>query len=356
MARIVVAMSGGVDSSVVAYLLKKAGHEVIGVTIYIKENPDDKYSVKKCCSIADILKAKNIARRLDIPHYILNLKKEFKKEVIDYFIESYQNGITPNPCIKCNKTIKFGELLRHARRIEAEYIATGHYAIVEFNKEKNRYLLKRAEDRDKDQSYFLYILKQGQLKYMQLPLGTYASKQEVKEIASIFDESYLTKQESQDVCFIPGNDYREFLKNFLPEKPGPFILKKTGEIIGQHKGYYFYNIGQRKGLGISWAERLYVTGIVPEKNEILLGPLEDAMCSEFDVADLNFIYFDRPPKKFVCLVQVRYKSELITAEVEIRGRYAHISLEKPAFAVTPGQSAVFYDLKNEYVLGGGIIK
>lgn len=356
MARIVVAMSGGVDSSVVAYLLKEQGHEVIGITLYVKEENDDRFNVKKCCSLADIQKAREISSKLDIPHYIIDVRDRFKEEVIDYFVKSYEAGETPNPCIRCNRKIKFGDLLRHSRKIDADFLATGHYARVEYDKTRQRYLLRHADERNKDQSYFLYSLRQAQLKYSMFPLGNIRSKQETKSISALFDSSLNSKKESQDVCFIEGNDYRIFLKKYLPERKGPFIFQKTGEVIGYHNGYYFYTIGQRRGLNISWSERLYVVKIIPEKNEVVLGLLEDALKKQLVVKNLNFIYYERPPKRFDALCQIRYKGELIKSEITIKDRQAFVSLKRPAFAVTPGQAAVFFDLTNEYAIGGGMIE
>ena len=353
MERIVIAMSGGVDSSVAAYLLKEQGYEVIGITMYIKESEEDKFSVKKCCSISDIMQAKEVAKKLDIPHYVLDLKEEFSKNVIDYFISDYKNGRTPNPCIMCNTKIKFGELLRHAKKIEASKIATGHYALTRYDKKTDRYLLLKAAHADKDQSYFLFNLKQSQLKHMLFPLGN-LDKKEVKKIAQKFDMDFEHKKESQDVCFVPENDYRLLLKKYLPEQEGDFILEDTGEVIGKHNGYFLFTVGQRRNLGVAVGERLYVTRIDPKENRVFLAYRKGMLRSSFDVQNTNFIYYKRPPKTFECEAQVRFNGELIHSQVQTQEKDASVILDTPAFAVAPGQAAVFY--KGNIVLGGGFIK
>ncbi|MEA3485473.1 MAG: tRNA 2-thiouridine(34) synthase MnmA, partial [Candidatus Aerophobetes bacterium] len=249
--KVAVAMSGGIDSSVCAALLKEKGYEVIGITMQIWTKVEDKSQVDRCCGVNTIDSAKRAADELKIPHYMLNFRDIFEKYVIANFCDEYTRGRTPNPCIRCNQYIKFGALLKKAKQLGADYLATGHYAKIAYNKEKGEYLLKKGTDPEKDQSYFLYTMTQSQLKNILMPLGNY-TKSEVRKVARDLNLPVADRPESQEICFIPDNDYSKFLKKYIQEaaRPGP-ILNARGERVGEHRGILFYTIGQRRGLGIS---------------------------------------------------------------------------------------------------------
>lgn len=353
--RVVVAMSGGVDSSVAAGLLKKQGYEVIGITLCFNL-ADSAKRRPTCCGLQGIEDARRVAHKLGIRHYVLNMQKVLKERVIKDFCLEYLKGRTPNPCIRCNQYIKFDALLKKTFSLGAEYLATGHYArIMQICRSAARhYLLKKAKDLKKDQSYFLYRLGQGQLKHILFPLGNY-TKDEVRKIARGFELPVADKLASQEICFLPNSDYREFLKTEIKRniKSGP-VLDKEGNLLGQHEGIAFYTIGQRQGLGIAKGYPLYIIKIDPQNNQIIVGRKEDAYAEEFLIRGLHFIL--KPIKKKVALTaKIRYNHPGATAEVipfdrcKIKAKF-----KKPQFAITPGQSAVFYD--RDKVLGGGIIE
>jgi len=351
---VVVAMSGGVDSSVAAALLKEQGYEVIGITMCF--NLADSLGKRPtCCGIKSIEDARRVAHKLGIRHYVLNMQKVLEEKIIKDFCQEYLEGRTPNPCIRCNQFIKFDVLLKKALSLGAMYLATGHYArIVKAPSSKlqaPRYLLKKAKDLKKDQSYFLYRLKHSQLRHIFFPLGDY-TKKKVRELAKEFDLPNAEKLASQEICFLANMDYRQFLKSRKIEiKPGP-ILDKEGNLLGQHKGIAFYTIGQREGLGIARGYPLYVNKIDPEGNKIFVGKKKEAYKREFLVKEPNFII--KPKKNKIALnVQIRYNHQNKPAEIEILRNKIKIQFLKPQFAITPGQSAVFYE--NDTVIGGGII-
>jgi len=353
--RVVIAMSGGVDSSVAAALLVKDGFEVIGMTMCFNlKEPSGKKPI--CCGLKGIEDARRVAHKLGIRHYVVNMQKALEERVIKDFCLEYLKGRTPNPCVKCNQFLKFDVLLKKAISLDADFLATGHYSKIAVScKSKTaspEYSLKKAKDKFKDQSYFLYRLNQYQLKQALFPLGNY-TKAEVRALASRFDLPVADKPGSQEICFLPDNDYRAFLRNrHLPDiKPGNVIDKK-GNILGRHKGIAFYTIGQREGLGIAGSRPLYITKLDPENNEITLGIKEEAYKSGFTVIDAHFI--SRPiKKKIVARVKIRYNHKEAPAEISPFGKRIKVSFRKPQFAITPGQSAVFYD--RDKVLGGGII-
>ena len=351
--KVIVGMSGGVDSSVAAALLKEEGFEVIGVTMKIWGGETiGKEGVHHACygpgEIEDIEDAQKVAEILRIPFYTVDLKQEYKTDVLDYFFNEYLSGKTPNPCVVCNRKIKFNALVEKARTdgIKFDYFATGHYAQVEYNKTRDRYLLKKAIDLNKDQSYFLYSLSQEQLSHTIFPLGDY-TKEEVRKIARDLGLGINDKPESQN--FIAGG-YSSFFKSAV--QPGP-ILNKKGEILGMHRGIPFYTIGQRRGLGISSGERLYVTAIDPERNTIMLGRKEDVFGDELIATKLNWIAMEKLKPKVKA--KIRYLHKETEAEVVPLGEEKiRVKFREPQMAITPGQAVVFYD--GDIVVGGGVIE
>jgi len=358
--RIVVAMSGGVDSSVAAALLKSQGYEVIGITMCFSDFggnfPDSATKRPTCCGIQGIEDARRVAHKLGIKHYVLNFSKVLEERVIKEFCREYLKGRTPNPCVRCNQYIKFDALLKKAFSLDAKYLATGHYARIEKiqgpRPKAENYLLKKGKDKIKDQSYFLYRLSQNQLKAILFPLGNY-TKDQVRNIAREFALPVADKLASQEICFLPGADYRRFLKAQINTdiKPGP-VVDKENNILGQHKGIAFYTIGQREGLGIARGYPVYVIRINPKNNCIIVGKKEDVYADEFLLRDTHFIL--TPIKKKVVLgVRIRYNHAEAPARLIFLKHKIKVKFRKPQFAVTPGQSAVFYD--KDIVLGGGII-
>ena len=367
-----VAMSGGVDSSVAAALLKNQGYEVIGITMCFSAYggsafggnlPASTTKRPTCCGMKAIEDARRVAHKLGIKHYVLNFNKVLQEKVIKDFCREYLKGRTPNPCVRCNQYIKFGALLKKAFSLDAKYLATGHYARVKrvqsTEHRVQKYLLKKAVDLKKDQSYFLYRLGQNQLKAILFPLGEF-TKDEVRKIAREFALPVADKLASQEICFLPDADYRRFLKHRLHRlkdtdytnlRPG-LIIDKQGNILGQHQGIAFYTIGQREGLGIARGYPLYVIKINPKNNCITVGKKEEVYADEFLIKDAHFIL--KPRKKKVALrVRIRYNHPEAPARVMFFQDKIKIKFEKPQFAITPGQSAVFYD--KDIVLGGGII-
>ena len=358
--RVVVAMSGGVDSSVAAGLLKDQGYEVIGLTMCFSAvggpafdgNPLETETKKPgCCGLTAIEDARRVAQKLGIRHYVLNLNKDFSRRVINNFYREYLSGRTPNPCVRCNQFIKFGILFKKAVNLGAQFLATGHYARIV--KSKEGYLLKKAKDIKKDQSYFLYRLNRGQLKQVIFPLGDY-NKPEVRVMASEFKLNVAEKRDSQEICFLPDGGYRDLIKaNGLNcVKPG-YLVDENGGIIGKHRGLPFYTIGQRQGLGIAKGYPLYVTKINAKNNQITAGNRQDACKNEFLVKDVRFL--TEPFKKKIEInVKIRYNHKESPAVVyPVKGKLK-VCFKQPQFAITPGQSAVFYE--GDTILGGGIIE
>ena len=348
-------MSGGVDSSTAAWLLKEEGYEVIGATMCIGRLDQTRGGSARCCGLADIEDARRVALQLQIPFYVIPLREEFEKEVIQYFCEEYLKGRTPNPCVLCNEKIKFGYFLEKALELQADFIATGHYARVDFDAEVGRYFLKKGRDRRKDQSYVLFPLTQDQLRHTLFPLGEFR-KEEVKTKALQLGLRVHDKPESQEVCFIQETSYHSFLTERLQVSidSGP-ILDKDGKILGKHKGLPFYTIGQRRGLRLAKGKPLYVIGIDREKNAIVVGEEKDAYSDTFRVDSVNWIIPHKTISSMNAQVKIRYNhpgSEAILSpkgEDEVEVRY-----QSPQKAITPGQAAVFYD--GETVMGGGWIR
>jgi tRNA-specific 2-thiouridylase len=347
--RVVVAMSGGVDSSVAAALLKNKGYDVIGMTMCFNLT-DPQKKKPNCCGPQGIKDARRIADILGIRYYVLNLQSHLEKYVIEDFCQEYLKGRTPNPCVRCNQYLKFGVLLKKALALEAQYLATGHYAKI--LKCRGGYELKKAKDKIKDQSYFLYRLNQEQLRHALFPLANY-TKQEVRRLAGEFKLPVAEKLASQEICFLPTQDYRKFLQSRLkPEfQPGP-IVDKEGNFLGRHNGIAFYTIGQREGLGIARGYPVYIIAINPEKNEISVGKKEDAYRSEFLIRQPHFI-LSPVKKKIAVRVRIRYNHKEAAAQIFPCAGMLRVKFKQPQFAITCGQSAVFY--QKDKVLGGGVI-
>jgi tRNA-specific 2-thiouridylase len=350
--KVILGMSGGVDSSVTACLLKEQGFDVKGVSFILWE-ARNRSDFTACCSLESTESASKTARRLGIEHSSIDVRQEFMEKVIEPFVDSYSRGLTPNPCILCNKSIKFPFLLREAERTGAEYIATGHYARISLPDGRNDSpTLRKGIDPGKDQSYVLYILQREQLGKLVLPLGNY-QKNEVRAIARSLMLDAADRQESQEICFIEDRDYASFIERLSPSacEPGP-IINQEGKTIGMHRGICRYTIGQRKGLRIAAPDPHYVTRVDAANNTIQVGTLEETKVREFPVADLNWI---SSPKgdSFHATVKVRSMMQARRATVEVKGGGAKVIFGEPQFAPAPGQSAVFYD--GDMVIGGGII-
>jgi tRNA-specific 2-thiouridylase len=351
--KVLVAMSGGVDSSVAALLLREQGYEVIGATMRLWHEADDKARPGGCCSLSDVHDAKRVCDSLGIRHYVLNLEKEFKKYVVDDFVSEYLAGRTPNPCIVCNEKMKFGLLFKKMEALGLDYIATGHYACVV--KSGRCFKLKKALDVKKDQSYVLYRLTQKELSKLLLPLGG-ITKPEIRKMAERAKLPVAHKAESQEICFVRSN-YADFLSGYVPDaakkiKPGP-IVNMSGKVIGKHKGFPYYTIGQRSGLGISHPVPLYVVKIDPERNTLVAAEKDAVYSKKVLVGSLGWV--NGKPKKFPfsCSVKIRYLHKEAPARLFAVGSGIRVEFKEPQMAITPGQSAVFY--KKDTVLGGGII-
>jgi tRNA (5-methylaminomethyl-2-thiouridylate)-methyltransferase len=355
--RVVVGMSGGVDSSVAAALLKDQGYEVIGVTMQIwPDLGEEEQSVEGgCCSLSAVSDARRVCDRLGIRYYVMNFKEIFDQKVIKYFINDYLHGNTPNPCIACNKYIKFDELLRRAQNIGADYVATGHYASVVYDEDFGRYLLKRSADIRKDQTYALYNLTQEQLSHIIMPLAGY-TKDTVRKIAGSLNLPVANKPDSEEICFVKDNNYGRYIEENTPVKiEGGYFKDTNGNILGRHNGIIHYTIGQRKGLGITFGKPMYVIDIRPEDNSVVLGDESEVFSDTLFVRDLNFIPFDNLSGEMEVSCKIRYtgkESPAVIAPYE--SGMVKVKFVQPQRAITPGQSAVFY--KDDVVIGGGIIK
>jgi len=354
--KVVVGMSGGVDSSVAAYLLKEQGYDVIGVTMQIwqDESQEQKEDHGGCCGLSAVDDARRVAQTLDIPYYVMNFKEDFNQYVIQYFIKEYRKGRTPNPCIACNRYVKWESLLRKSLQLGADYIATGHYARVVQHPKTKRYTLQKSVTAQKDQTYALYNLTQDQLAHTLMPVGEY-TKEEVRQIAQKIGLNVAQKPDSQEICFIPDNDHGRFIEettNQLAPK-GNFIDTK-GNILGQHQGLIRYTIGQRKGLGIAFGKPMYVVALRPQTNEVVLGEGEDVFQDRLYATDLNFMMIPDLTTPMQVKGKIRYSHTPASCTIrKTEEDTLECVFDEPQRAITPGQSIVFYD--GDYVLGGGTI-
>jgi len=374
MAKIMVAMSGGVDSSLVAALLHEAGHAVTGVTMHLWDGDDTRLAESLCCSQEMTESARRVCAQLDIPYYVFNYQQEFRRHVIEYFLKGYTIGQTPNPCLECNREIKFRALLTRADALGFDYVATGHYARIRKQDEGRRtkderavdeqpssrvprpasFELLRALDGDKDQSYMLHMLQQADLARLMFPLGEY-TKPEVRAMAAERELASADRPESQDICFVPGGDYRNLLREERAEslRPGP-IVDLAGREIGRHEGLPLYTIGQRRGLGIAAKQPLYVTALDIARNAVVVGPQEALDRHTLDATQVTFVSPELPSAPFDCQAQIRSHAAPVAARVtpDAPG-HIHVAFAHPQRAISPGQAVVLYD--GDVVLGGGRI-
>lgn len=352
--RVVVGMSGGVDSSATAALLQEQGYDVIGITLKLWPQDCVNRAEDKCCGPQAVMDARSVCHKLGIPYYLIDEAEEFQKMVIDYFAAEYKAGRTPNPCVMCNQHLKFGNFIRKARQLGAEKIATGHFARVETDPTSGRFLMKRGRDLRKDQSYFLFSLQQEQLARVIWPLGD-KTKSDTREVARECDLKTADKEESMEICFVPDRDYGKFLRDsdLVADHAGD-IVDVQGNVLGQHNGIEFYTIGQRKGLGIATGKPLYVIELDPESNRVIVGDDTLLAKDEFIVDRCNWIPWEEPTEEFDVTAKIRYNHPGVGATITpLENQCARVKLHSPQRAVTPGQASVFY--QEDLVIGGGWI-
>ena len=355
MKKALIAMSGGVDSSVAALLMKEKGYECMGVTMKLFNNGDICIPREhSCCSLEDVEDARYVSNTLGMPHYVFNFTDRFKEDVIDKFVYCYENGITPNPCIDCNRYLKFEKLFQRAKELECEYIVTGHYAKVEYNEETGRYILKKADDLTKDQSYVLYQMTQEQLKHTMFPLGG-LNKTEVRKIAEAHDFINAKKHDSQDICFVQNGSYADFIEEYTGKKypPGNFV-DINGNVLGRHKGIIRYTVGQRKGLGISHEKPLFVLAVNPKENTVILTENEGLFTKTLTAKNINLITTEEIKEPVRLFAKIRYShKEQPATVVQTDSDTITVEFDEPQRAITKGQAVVLYD--GDTVVGGGII-
>lgn len=355
MARALIAMSGGVDSSVAAFLMKEQGYECIGVTMKLFQNDDIGVSGEHtCCSLDDVEDARSIAFQLGMPHYVFNFADRFKECVMDKFVKAYETGATPNPCIDCNRYLKFNKLFQRAKELQYDYVVTGHYAQIGYDEETGRYLLKKALDPSKDQSYVLYTLTQEQLKHIQFPLGG-MTKTQAREIAEANGFINARKHDSQDICFVPDGKYADFIEGYTGKTyPEGNFISADGKVLGKHRGIIRYTIGQRKGLYVSSTAPLYVCKVDPQSNTVTLGRDEELRSDTLIANDINLISVKDlyTPMRLKAKVRYRHTEQWATA-IQIDEDTIKVFFDEPQRAITKGQSVVLYD--GDIVVGGGTI-
>lgn len=349
MKKVLVAMSGGVDSSAVAHMIKEDSHTCIGVTMRLHTD-----QTEGCVTSKDIEDAQDVCKKLEIEHRVVDFSGDFCKYVIDSFVKAYENGATPNPCIECNFHLKFDKLLEYAEQIGFDFIATGHYAIIEYSEKYNRLVLKKAQNRDKDQSYVLYRIKKDKLNKILFPLGKVNSKDETREIAKKIGLDVSSKKDSQDICFVPDGDYAKFIEEYTGKSypPGDFI-RFDGKYLGKHKGIIRYTIGQRKGLGLALDHSMYVVDKCLDTNTIIIGDNEHLLKKELFATDVNLLAVDNIHTSLRVKAKIRYKQEEKEATATMENGLLHIIFDEPQRAICKGQSVVLYD--DDIVIGGGII-